>query len=64
MHELGTDRSFVDDQYSDAAKLRIRIETHQRDSQGDTDRIIDDATRALHLSIGVRMLDIGCGGAL
>jgi SAM-dependent methyltransferase len=61
MQELGTDRAFVQDQYSDAAKLRIRIETHQRYSQGDTDRILDDATRALHLSPGLRMLDVGCG---
>jgi SAM-dependent methyltransferase len=61
MQELGTDRAFVEDQYSDAAKLRIRIETHQRYSQGDTDRILDDATRALHLSPALRMLDVGCG---
>jgi SAM-dependent methyltransferase len=61
MQELGTDRDFVVDQYSDAAKLRIRIETHQRYSHGDTDRILDDATQALHLSPGLRMLDVGCG---
>ena len=54
MQELGTERAFVEDQYSDAARLRIRIETHRRYSQGDTDRILDDATRALHLSPGLR----------
>src|SRR5258707_8257938 len=61
MQELGTDRAFVEDQYSDAAKLRTRIETHQRYSQGDTDRILDDAPRALHLSPALCMLDVGCG---
>ena len=63
MKELGTARAFVEDQYSDVAKLRIRIETHQRYSQGDTERILDDATRDLRLLPGSRMLDVGCGAA-
>src|SRR5258708_7828709 len=61
MKHFATDRAFVEDQYSDAVKLRIRIETHQRYSRGDTERILDDATRALQLSPGLRMLDVGCG---
>jgi hypothetical protein len=34
MQELGTDRAFVEDQYSDAAKLRTRIETHVNGHEG------------------------------
>jgi ubiquinone/menaquinone biosynthesis C-methylase UbiE len=61
VQDYGTTRSFVEDQYSDAAKLRVRIEPHQRYSQGDTDRILDDAIQALRLSPGLLMLDVGCG---
>jgi hypothetical protein len=63
MQQLGTDRAFVKEQYSDAVALRIRIETHRRDSHGDTDRILDGATRARRRSPGLRMLDVGCGDA-
>jgi hypothetical protein len=46
MQELRTDRAFVKEQYSDAVGLRIQIETQRRYSHGDTDRVLDDATRA------------------
>jgi SAM-dependent methyltransferase len=59
--QLGTDPTFVREQYSDAEKLRIRIETHERYSRGDTDRIVDDCLRALMLAPDVRVLDLGCG---
>jgi SAM-dependent methyltransferase len=61
MQQFGTDRTFVEEQYSEADKLRTRIETHERYSQGDTEHILDDGVRALSLSPGLYVLDIGCG---
>jgi SAM-dependent methyltransferase len=61
MQQLGTDRAFVYDQYSDADKLRIRIETHQRYSHGETESILDDGVATLSLSSGLQVLDVGCG---
>jgi SAM-dependent methyltransferase len=61
MQQFGTDRAFVEDQYSDSVKLRIRIETHKRYSRGDTERILEDATWALQLSPGLFVIDVGCG---
>jgi hypothetical protein len=54
MQQLGTDRAFVQEQYSDADKLRIRIETHEPYSRGDTERIVDDCVAALALSPGLQ----------
>ncbi|HEY3064017.1 MAG TPA: class I SAM-dependent methyltransferase [Chloroflexota bacterium] len=59
MHDIGTGRDFVLDQYSDSDKLRIRIETHERYTQGDTNRLVDDAVAALGPKGTV--LDVGCG---
>src|SRR4051794_20036845 len=61
MQHLGTDRAFVHEQYSDADKLRIRIETHERYSEGDTERIMDDVVDALALGPDHLLLDVGCG---
>jgi hypothetical protein len=49
MQQLGTERTFVEEQYSDADKLRIRTETHERYSQGDPERLLDNAVEALAL---------------
>jgi len=61
VQQLGTDRLFVQEQYSEPDKLRIRIETHERYSRGDTERIIDCCIAALDLSPGLNVLDVGCG---
>jgi SAM-dependent methyltransferase len=61
MQQLGTDPAFVQEQYSDADRLRIRIETHERYSQGDTERLLDESVHALSLSPGLRVLDVGSG---
>ncbi len=41
MIHFATERGFVAEQYSDADKLRIRTETHQRYSEG-TETFVDD----------------------
>ena len=43
---MSSDPAFVQDQYSRADKLRIRIETHQRYSWGDTSCLLDAAVHA------------------
>ncbi len=53
-------RSYVTDQYSDADKLRIRIETHRLYSQG-TESLIDAMLDALALAPGLLVADVGCG---
>jgi 2-polyprenyl-3-methyl-5-hydroxy-6-metoxy-1,4-benzoquinol methylase len=63
MQHLGTNRAFVREQYSDAEKLRIRIETHERYSRGETERVVDDRVAALELLPGLRVLDAGCAGS-
>jgi ubiquinone/menaquinone biosynthesis C-methylase UbiE len=53
-------RTYLADQYSDADKLRIRIETHRRYSEG-TETLTDDILDALALAPGLSLLDVGCG---
>lgn len=60
MAHFATDRGFVAEQYSDADKLRIRRETHQRYSES-TDTHVADVLNALGLHAGQRLLDVGCG---
>src|SRR5207245_9812674 len=57
---LSVQRVYVADQYSDADKLRIRIETHRLYSQG-TESLTDDILDALALAPGLSLLDVGCG---
>jgi hypothetical protein len=44
------------------AKLRLRIETHERYIRGDTGRLLDEPVDALSVSPGLRVCNIG-GGA-
>jgi len=53
---LSVRREYVVDQYSDAEKLRVRIETHRRYSQGT-----EDMLDALALEPGLSLVDVGCG---
>jgi ubiquinone/menaquinone biosynthesis C-methylase UbiE len=53
-------RTYLADQYTDTDKLRIRIETHRRYSQG-TESLTDDILDALALAPGLSLLDVGCG---
>src|SRR5438552_175900 len=57
---LSVQRAYVADQYSDADKLRIRIETHRLYSQG-TESLTGDILDALALAPGLSLLDVGCG---
>jgi ubiquinone/menaquinone biosynthesis C-methylase UbiE len=57
---LSTGREFVIDQYSNADRLRIRIDTHRRYSQG-TEGLVDGILADLKLHRGLRLLDVGCG---
>jgi ubiquinone/menaquinone biosynthesis C-methylase UbiE len=59
-YPLSIQRTYVADQYSDADKLRIRIETHRVYSQG-TESLTDDILDALALAPGLSLLDVGCG---
>ncbi len=47
-------------QYGNSEKLRIRIETHERYSEG-TETFTDDVVRHLELYPQMAVLDIGCG---
>ena len=60
MTSVSTRRDFVADQYSDSERLRVRIETHRRYSEG-TEWLVDGILAALKLQEGVRLLDVGCG---
>ena len=42
---FATERRFVAEQYSDAAKLRIRTQTHERFSEG-TETFVSDVLKA------------------
>lgn len=57
---LSVQQNYVADQYSDAAKLRVRIETHRLYSQS-AETLIDDMLDALALARGMLLLDVGCG---
>jgi len=60
MTSVSTRRDFVADQYSDSERLRVRIETHRRYSEG-TEGLVDGILAALRLEEGLRLLDVGCG---
>ena len=57
---LTTDPEYVAEQYADSEKLRVRIETHQRYTVGESDF---QRTELRHLQVlrGQRLLDVGCG---
>jgi ubiquinone/menaquinone biosynthesis C-methylase UbiE len=59
-HPVSVQRAYVADQYSDADKLRIRIETHRLYSHG-TETLIADILDAPALAPGLLLLDVGCG---
>jgi SAM-dependent methyltransferase len=55
-----TDTAYLDYQYADSEKLRIRLETHRRYTEGDDDFV---AVELGHIApqAGLRVLDVGCG---
>jgi SAM-dependent methyltransferase len=55
-----TDTSYLDYQYADSEKLRIRLEIHRRYTEGDDDYV---AVELGHIAprTGLRVLDVGCG---
>jgi 2-polyprenyl-3-methyl-5-hydroxy-6-metoxy-1,4-benzoquinol methylase len=58
-----TEADYLSYQYDDSEKLRIRIETHQRFTVGDTDF---NAALLEHIRpvAGQELLDVGCGPGL
>src|SRR5215216_5106482 len=59
-HPLSTQPDFIAEQYGDADRLRVRIDTHRRYSKG-TEVLVDAILAALRLEQGLRLLDVGCG---
>jgi SAM-dependent methyltransferase len=55
-----TDTTYLDYQYADSEKLRIRLETHRRYTEGDDYYV---AVELGHIAprAGLRVLDVGCG---
>ena len=60
MAHPSSNAAYLDYQYDDSAKLRIRAETHQRFTVGEADFA---ATELRHLDLrqGQSLLDAGCG---
>src|SRR5260370_27185790 len=55
-----SDAAYLEYQYDDSAKLRIRAETHQRFTVGEADFAATEL-RVLSLGQGQLVLDAGCG---
>ncbi len=59
-NERSTDRAYLQYQYRDSEKLRVRAETHRRYTESP-DRFAEQLLGHLALQSGQRLLDVGCG---
>jgi SAM-dependent methyltransferase len=55
-----TDTAYLDYQYGDSEKLRIRLETHRRYTEGDDDYVTVELGHIAPRP-SLRVLDVGCG---
>jgi ubiquinone/menaquinone biosynthesis C-methylase UbiE len=60
MSSLFTDTTYLQYQYGDSEKLKIRIETHQRYTAGDDD-FYEVELSHIAAEAGMAALDVGCG---
>jgi SAM-dependent methyltransferase len=56
-----TDPRYLDYQYGDAEKLRIRLDTHRRYSERSNDAVVGQIAAHLAPAPGLCLADVGCG---